>query len=60
MKKLIPMMALAAFMFSMNVNAQEKPKETAKKETAASDKKSCSSKEKKGGCCAHKKAAAKA
>ena len=57
MKKVFSMVAIAAFMFSMNVNAQEKKKETAKteKSCSASEKKSCS-KDKKGGCCAGKKA----
>ena len=53
MKKVVSMMALVAFLFSMNVNAQEKPKEAAKKECSMKDKKSCS-KDKKGGCCAKK------
>jgi len=54
MKKVISMMAVAAFLFAANVNAQEtQKKETAKKESAK-DKKSCS-KDKKGGCCAGKK-----
>ena len=65
MKKLVSMMAVAAFMFSMTVNAQE-PKQKAKKETAKTEK-SCSTAEKKscgseataGGCCASKKAAEK-
>lgn len=48
-------MALAAFLVSMNVTAQEKPKEKDKKECSAKEKKSCD-KEKKGGCCAAKKA----
>lgn len=60
MKKVISMMALAAFLFSMNVNASETPKEkkndkakTEKSTTA--EKKSCASSEKKS-CCASKKA----
>ena len=45
MKKLVSIMAVAAFMFSMNVNAQE-PKQKEKKETAKTEK-SCSTAEKK-------------
>ena len=55
MKKVVSMMALAAFLVSMNVTAQEKAKEKDKKECSAKEKKSCD-KEKKGGCCAAKKA----
>lgn len=65
MKKLVSILAVAAFMLSMNVNAQE-PKKKAKKETAktekscsAAEKKSCSSDAKAGGCCASKKTAEK-
>lgn len=65
MKKLVTIMAVAAFMFSMTVNAQE-PKQKAKKETAkteksctTAEKKSCGSEAKSGGCCASKKAAEK-
>ncbi|MFY8069808.1 MAG: hypothetical protein ACOVMG_06915 [Flavobacterium sp.] len=65
MKKLVSIMAVAAFMFSMTVNAQE-PKQKAKKETAkteksctTAEKKSCGSESKSGGCCASKKAAEK-
>ncbi|TBX70344.1 hypothetical protein EZL74_03990 [Flavobacterium silvisoli] len=60
MKKLVSTVALVAFLFSMNVNAQEKPaakkKEKAKTEKtcSAEEKKSCST-EKKAGCCAAKK-----
>ena len=61
MKKLVSILAVAAFMFSMNVNAQE-PKKKAKKETtktekscSTSDKKSCGSDAKAGGCCSSKK-----
>ena len=65
MKKLVSIMAVAAFMLSMNVNAQE-PKKKAKKETAKTEK-SCSTEEKKscgteakaGGCCSSKKATEK-
>lgn len=66
MKKSILMMALVAFLFSMNVNAQEKePKQKKKVKTekscSAEEKKSCdkdakvAGAEKKGGCCASKK-----
>ena len=65
MKKLVSILAVAAFMLSMNVNAQE-PKKKAKKETAktekscsTAEKKSCSSDAKAGGCCASKKTAEK-
>lgn len=65
MKKIVSIMVLAAFMFSMNVNAQE-PKQKAKKETAktekscsSAEKKSCGSEAKSGGCCSSKKAAEK-
>ena len=37
MKKLVSIMAVAAFMLSMNVNAQE-PKQKAKKEKAKTEK----------------------
>lgn len=63
MKKSLSMLALVAFLFAMPVNAQEKPKEAAKKECSMKDKKSCSpeemkacSKDKKARCCAAKKA----
>ena len=46
MKKVVSMMALAAFLVSMNVTAQEKPKEKDKKECSDKEKKSCN-KEKK-------------
>jgi len=59
MKKLVSMMALVAFLVSMNVNAQEKPKEADKKESATKEKKSCST-EKKASCCASKKTEKKA
>ena len=65
MKKLVSIMAVAAFMLSMNVNAQE-PKKKTKKETAktekscsTAEKKSCSTEAKSGGCCSSKKAAEK-
>ena len=44
MKKLVSIMAVAAFMLSMNVNAQE-PKKKSKKETAKTEK-SCSTSDK--------------
>ncbi len=65
MKKIVSILAVAAFMLSMNVNAQE-PKKKAKKEKAktekscsTAEKKSCGTDEKVGGCCASKKAADK-
>lgn len=56
MKKVISTMAIVAFLFSMNVNAQEKKPAKAKTEKmcSASEKKSCSA-GKKGSCCAAKK-----
>lgn len=59
MKKLVSIFAIAAFMFTMSANAQDKvisKKKKAKTEKlAAVDKKECSTKEKKGAsCCAHK------
>ena len=64
MKNLVSIMAVAAFMFSMNVNAQE-PKQS-KKEKAKTEKASCSTAEKKScgteakaSCCSSKKAEAK-
>lgn len=63
MKKLVSILAVAAFMFSMNVSAQEPQEKEKKAKTEKScstaEKKSCSSGEKKGGCCASKKAADK-
>ena len=63
MKKSLSMLAIVAFLFAIPVNAQEKPKEAAKKECSMKDKKSCSpeemkacSKDKKARCCAAKKA----
>ncbi len=56
MKKLVSILAVAAFMFTMSANAQEKvssKKKKVKTETAA--KKDCAKGEKKGAaCCAHK------
>jgi hypothetical protein len=64
MKKVISALAIAAFLFTMNVNAQEKKaakKATAKteKSCSAAEKKECASGAKKGGCCAAKKAESK-
>ena len=58
MTKVISTMAVVAFLFSMNVNAQEKQEEKVakaktEKKCSASEKKSCS-KDKKA-CCAAKK-----
>jgi hypothetical protein len=55
MKKVISVMAVAAFLFAANVNAQE---QQPKKECGKKEMKSCD-KDKKGGCCAGKKAAEK-
>jgi hypothetical protein len=63
MKKSVLMMALVAFLFSMNVTAQDKePKQKKKVKTektcSAEEKKSCDKDgkgEKRGGCCAAKK-----
>lgn len=63
MKKLVTLLAVAAFMFSLDANAQEpkqKKKESAKTEKAAvskDEKKSCGSEAK--ACCSSKKAEAK-
>lgn len=59
MKKLVSILAVAAFMFTLSANAQEKEsskKKKAKTEKAvASEKKDCAKGEKKGAaCCAHK------
>ncbi len=51
MKKVISAMAIAAFLFAANVNAQEKQE---KKECSKKEVKSCA-KDKKGGCCSGKK-----
>lgn len=57
MKKVLSILAVSAFLFSANANAQQEPKKAeSKKECSSKEKKSCSSKEKKGGCCSHKKA----
>lgn len=54
MTKVISMIAIAICMVSVNASAQEKPKETPKKECSMKEKKSCS-KDKKPSCCAAKK-----
>lgn len=64
MKNIISTLTVVAFLFTFNLNAQEKPakeKATTKTEKSctASEKKSCTAGEKKGGCCAAKKAADK-
>jgi len=63
MKKVVSMLAIAAFLFSVNGNAQEQPKKAAKAKTekscSATEKKSCAAGEKKAGCCAAKKAETK-
>ena len=56
MKKVILSMAVVAFLFSMNVNAQEKKvpaKAKTEKSCSTSEKKSCSAAKK--ACCAAKK-----
>ncbi len=64
MRKLVSIMAVAAFMFAINVNAQE-PKQKVKKADAktekscGTEKKSCGTEAKSGGCCSSKKAAEK-
>jgi hypothetical protein len=60
MRKVISMMAIAAFLFSANANAMGTPKEKKKavkteKSCSESEKKACASGEKKS-CCAAKKA----
>ncbi|WP_310555053.1 hypothetical protein [Flavobacterium sp.] len=59
MKKVASMLAVVAFLFSMNVNAQEpkqkKNKAKTEKASATTEKKSCTAGEKKGGCCSAKK-----
>lgn len=64
MKNIISTLTVVAFLFTLSINAQEKPakeKATAKTEKTCttSEKKSCAAGEKKGGCCAAKKAADK-
>jgi hypothetical protein len=64
MKKLVTILAVVSFMFSVDANAQtpkQKKKEAAKTEKAAlstEDKKACGT-EAKGSCCSSKKAEAK-
>lgn len=64
MKKLVSVLAVAAFVFTITVNAQEPTQEKKKaktEKTCSSDKKGCGSEkkscgsEKKGGCCSSKK-----
>ena len=62
MKKLVSLLAVAAFFISMDAMAGEpknKEKKKAKSEKAAAEKKECSTGEKKA-CCASKKAESKA
>lgn len=59
MKKLVSIAAMVVFLFSMNVNAHEQPKEKKKaakteKSCTTAEKKACASGEKKA-CCAAKK-----
>lgn len=59
MKKLVSILAVAAFLFSVNINAQEKVKEEKKaktEKTCSKDEMKHCDKDKKGGCCAAKKA----
>jgi hypothetical protein len=66
MKNIVSILAVATFLFTMNISAQEKEKE-AKKEVAkteksctTAEKKSCSKDSGKKSCCAAKKTEAKA
>lgn len=58
MKKIVPTMALVAFLFAMNVNAQETPKQKKKAKTekacSTEEKKACATEAKSGGCCSKK------
>lgn len=60
MRKVVSIMAVAALLFSMNVNAQEPKakKKTAKTEKAVAsskeEKKACATDSGKKSCCAHK------
>lgn len=63
MKKIVSLLAIVALFVSMNVNAQQGPKQ---KKQKAKTEKSCSTEEKKscrtdkkGGCCSSKKTADK-
>ncbi len=60
MKKIISILTVATFLFTVTVNAQEKEKEAAKKEVAKTEKKSCSKDGGKKSCCSAKKAEVKA
>jgi hypothetical protein len=60
MNKLVSIIATLALFFSMNVNAQQEPKQKKKKaktekSCSSEEKKSCGEGEKKGGCCSSKK-----
>jgi hypothetical protein len=58
MKKVVSMLAIAAFLFTVNAHAQEpvqkKKKAKTEKSCSEAEKKSCD-KDKKGGCCSGKK-----
>lgn len=60
MKKVASMLAVVAFLFAMNVNAQEpkakKKQAKTEKASSTSEKKECKEGEKKAGCCSAKKA----
>lgn len=57
MKNVLSILAIATFLFTINVSAQEKEKEaSAKKEVAKTEKKSCSKEGGKKSCCTAKKA----
>jgi hypothetical protein len=60
MKNVVSILAVAAFLFTMNVSAQEKEKEAVKKEVAKTEKKSCAKEGGKKSCCAAKKTEEKA
>ena len=60
MNKLVSIIATVALLFSINVNAQQEPKQKKKKaktekSCSTDEKKSCGTNEKKGGCCSSKK-----
>ncbi|HSD07866.1 hypothetical protein [Flavobacterium sp.] len=52
MKNLITVLAVALFSAGINVSAQDKPKETPKKECTAKEKKACNKSKKS--CCTAK------
>lgn len=60
MKKIISILTVATFLFTVSMSAQEKEKETAKKEAAKTEKKSCAKEDGKRSCCSAKKAEVKA